>query len=297
MSDSNILVDLYIHHLKVERGLSKNTIESYSRDIANFIDFISELGLSLEKVSPQTIADYLTHLSVSGRSRRSQARALSSLRGLFRNLREERHISVDPTEDIDAPKQHLSLPVVLTLNEIERLLAAPDLKKPAGVRDMAMLHTMYAAGLRVSELTTLRMGDIVDLDGGVLAVTGKGDKRRIVPIGEWAVFTIKRYLEDVRPLWARPGEGVVFLTNRRKAMTRQGFWRIIKKYALKAEITKDISPHKLRHSFATHLLQGGADLRSVQAMLGHVDISTTQIYTHVTTEHIVETHRRCHPRG
>ncbi len=297
MSDSNILVDLYIHHLKVERGLSKNTIESYSRDIANFIDFISELGLSLEEVLPQTIADHLTHLSRNGRSRRSQARALSSLRGLFRNLREERHISTDPTEDIDAPKQHLALPVVLTLDETERLLSAPDLRKPGGVRDMAMLHTMYAAGLRVSELTNLRMGDIVDLEGGVLAVTGKGDKRRIVPIGEWAVFAIKRYLEDVRPLWAGPGEGVVFLTNRRKAMTRQGFWRIIKKYTLIAEIAKDISPHKLRHSFATHLLQGGADLRSVQAMLGHVDISTTQIYTHVTTEHIVETHRRCHPRG
>lgn len=159
-----------------------------------------------------------------------------------------------------------------------------------------MLHIMYAAGLRVSELVGLKLNDM-DLNAGFLAVTGKGDKRRLIPIGHWAVTILERYLADSRPIWAKPNQGDVFLTNRGRGMTRQGFWLIIKKYARKAEINKNLSPHKLRHSFATHLLEGGADLRSVQAMLGHVDISTTQIYTHITTKHIVDIHKKFHPRG
>ncbi|MCP4602012.1 MAG: site-specific tyrosine recombinase XerD [Proteobacteria bacterium] len=296
MSGFSLLTDLYIQYLKVELGLSKNTIESYSRDINSFIEFAEDRGFAPENIVPHMISQYLAHLSQRGMSRSSQARALSALRGLFRYLLRERHLSLDPTEDVDAPKHQCSLPVVLTLKEVERLLAAPNIKTPMGIRDIAMLHTLYAAGLRVSELVSLRLFD-TDLTAGFLAVIGKGQKRRVIPIGEWAIAMLEKYLTEVRPLWARPGEGFIFLTNRKKPMTRQGFWLVVKKYAARAGIEKQLSPHKLRHSFATHLLEGGADLRSVQAMLGHVDISTTQIYTRVTTEHIIAAHRRHHPRG
>jgi integrase/recombinase XerD len=185
---------------------------------------------------------------------------------------------------------------VLSFEEIQRLLDTPDIRTPQGFRDSTMLHTMYATGVRVSELITLRLTDL-NLDAGYLAATGKGNKQRLVPFGQWAADLIKKYIADFRPLRAPPNEPTLFLTNRRKPMSRQGFWQIVKKYAQKAEIEKVISPHKLRHSFATHLLEGGADLRSVQAMLGHVDISTTQIYTHVTATRLVEVHRSHHPRG
>jgi integrase/recombinase XerD len=249
-----------------------------------------------EQIRPEIIAQYLSHVSRHGLSRRSQARNLSALRGFFRYMRRERHLDFDPTDDIDSPKHELKLPSVLTLEEVERLLGAPDTGTAAGMRDFAMLHTMYGAGLRVSELTGLQLVDI-DLESGFVAPTGKGDKRRLIPIGEWAVAILKKYLLETRPLWARPGETALFLTRRKAPMTRQGFWLIVKRYGVAAGIIKELSPHKLRHSFATHLLQGGADLRSVQAMLGHVDISTTQIYTHVTKEHLIEVHRRHHPRG
>jgi integrase/recombinase XerD len=296
MSNLSILTDLYISHLKVERGLRPNTIEAYSRDLASFGDFTEKNQTLMASVTNREISEFLAHLSRGGMSRRSQSRVLSSLRGFFRYLREEKHIHTDPTEDLDAPKQHLTLPVVLTIDEIKKLLSTPDISIPRGMRDMAMLHTMYAAGLRVSELVTLKLGDL-DLISGCLAVTGKGNKRRLVPLGELAVTIIEKYLGETRPLWAKPAQAEVFLTNRRAPMTRQGFWLIVKKYAVKAGIAKGLSPHKLRHSFATHLLEGGADLRSVQAMLGHVDISTTQIYTHVTKEHLVDVHRRYHPRS
>ncbi len=290
------MTDMYLHYLKVERGLRPNSIEAYARDIACFTEYAENSGLGAQEIDHETISKYLSHLSCRKISRRSQARSLSALRGFFRYLHSERHLSTDPTEEVDAPRQHLSLPVVLTVKEVEQLLAAPDSRKPIGMRDMAMLHTMYAAGLRVSELISIRLADL-DLISGVLAVTGKGDKRRLIPLGEWAVAVIEKYLAEVRPLYGKPGVGEVFLTNRKAPMTRQGFWLIVKKYTAQAGITKQLSPHKLRHSFATHLLEGGADLRSVQSMLGHVDISTTQIYTHVTKEHIVEMHRRYHPRG
>jgi integrase/recombinase XerD len=252
--------------------------------------------LKATDITPEIISLHLSNLSKRGISRRSQARALSSLRGFFRHLQKERLIELDPTEDVDSPRQSRSLPMVLGESEIARLLKAPDLQKPAGIRDVAMLHTMYAAGLRVSELVTIRLGDL-DLNAGFLAVTGKGEKRRVIPIGEWAIDAIEHYLKDVRGLWAIAGESTLFLTNRKKQMTRQGFWLIVKKYAAKAGIEKAPSPHKIRHSFATHLLEGGADLRSVQALLGHANIVTTQIYTHVTTSHLVDVHRRHHPRG
>ena len=296
VNDRALLVDLYLAHLKVERGLAPRTLEAYARDIGAFVDLLEDRGATLAKTTPELVAAHLASLSRSGRSRRTQARALSSLRGLFRYLREEGHLTADPTEDVESPRPHRPLPVVLTVEEISRLLAAPDLNAPRGMRDATMLHTMYAAGLRVSELVGLRLADL-DLAAGVLAATGKGSKRRMVPLGEWAVAMLQRYLAEVRPRWERPGELHAFLTHRRRPMSRQGFWLLVRKYARVAGIDKPLSPHKLRHSFATHLLEGGADLRSVQAMLGHVDITTTQIYTHVSSSRIVEVHRTHHPRG
>ena len=296
MSDSSILTDLFLNHLRVEKGLSYNTIEAYSHDLAKFSDFAEDRGVEPEDISSLFISEYLVHLSQNGIGRSSQARNLSTLRGFFKFLVRERELLTDAAEDVDAPRRHLKLPVVLTLGEVQKLLAAPDVRIPNELRDFAMLHTMYAAGLRVSELVHLKLGD-VDLDGGFVAVLGKGEKRRLVPIGEWARHVLQLYLNEVRGLWAAPDENGFFLTKRRKKMTRQGFWLIVKKYARRAGIEKTLSPHKLRHSFATHLLEGGADLRSVQSMLGHADISTTQIYTHVTTQHLIETHRKHHPRG
>jgi integrase/recombinase XerD len=290
------LVDYYLQCLKVERGLAKNTVQSYARDLTGFIDFIGDENLDAKLVTRTDVAAFLGSLAKQGLRKSSQARILSALRGFFRHLHAEKLIDTTPTDNVMAPKQIRPLPVVLNFEEIESLLLAPDIRKHQGFRDATMLHTMYAAGLRVSELISIKLADL-NLEAGYLAATGKGNKRRLVPLGDWASELVKKYIADIRPFRALPDETTLFLTNRRKPMSRQGFWQIVKKYAAKAGITKSISPHKLRHSFATHLLEGGADLRSVQAMLGHVDISTTQIYTHVTTKHLVEVHRRHHPRG
>ncbi|MDJ0763944.1 MAG: site-specific tyrosine recombinase XerD [Myxococcota bacterium] len=296
MCGFSLLVDMYLDCLKIERGLSRNTIEAYARDIASFTEFAEENSLTASTVTAEAVSSYLAGLSRQGISRRSQMRALSALRGLFSHLFAERHIPADPTIDIDAPRPEHRLPGILSLKELELLLTAPDIHTPGGKRDLAMLHTMYAAGLRVSELVSLKLREL-DLTAGFLSIVGKGEKRRVVPIGDWATAVLEDYLKNVRPHWEIPNETAVFLTNRKKPITRQGFWKIVKKYALNVGISKNISPHTLRHSFATHLLEGGADLRSVQAMLGHADIATTQIYTHVTPSHIADIHRRHHPRG
>jgi len=296
MSNYSSIIDIYLGHIKVERGLSPKTIEAYAGDIATFADYADNLKISPEALTEQDISNYLISLSKEGISNRTQARVLSSLRGFFKYLHKEKLIFHNPTEEVNAPKSGRSLPLTLSVEEVERLLEAPDPSTLRGLRDTTMLHTMYAAGLRVSELVLMRLVD-VDLEAGFLAITGKGSKRRLIPIGEWAVEMIGHYLQKVRPIWANPEEPHVFLTHLRKPMTRQGFWLIVKKYTRTANIDKPLSPHKLRHSFATHLLDRGADLRSVQAMLGHVDISTTQIYTHVTTAKIVAIHRQHHPRG
>jgi integrase/recombinase XerD len=296
MGDLPTLVDAFLNHLKVERALSPRTISAYATDIAAFTAFVEEKKLGLEVIAPAAVSEHLMLLSKRGISRRSQARALSALRTMFRFLAEEKLVTADPTEGIDAPKMQRTLPVVLTVDEIERLLAVPDLSSPRGFRDATMLHVMYAAGLRVSALRSLRLAD-ADLEDGFLAVTGKGDTRRLVPLGEWAVAFIRKYLAEIRPRWTRPGETAMFLTKRREPMTRQNFWKIVVRCARAAGIAKPLSPHKLRHSFASHLLDRGADLRSVQAMLGHVDISTTQIYTHVSTARIAEVYHAKHPRG
>jgi len=289
-------LDDYIQHLRVERGLSRNTVDGYARDLVRFGAWLAGEQTSLDEVEEARVAGYLVTLSQAGLSARTQARALSSIRGLLRFLVQEGRQRRDPTELLEGPRLLRKLPDVLNRDEVLRLLEAPTGAKPNRVRDRAMLHTMYAAGLRVSELVDLDLGD-VNLDEGFVSALGKGNKRRIVPIGAYARLAMAEYLSEVRPKWAHPASRACFVTARGKAMTRQGFWSVVKKYARAAGITKPISPHKLRHSFATHLLAGGADLRSVQTMLGHADISTTQIYTHVTGDHLRKMHERYHPRG
>jgi integrase/recombinase XerD len=289
-------LDDYIQHLRVERGLSRHTVAAYASDLAKLGRWLADEGVVLDAVNETTVAGFLVSLSQAGASARTQARALSSTRGFFRFLVLERRHSLDPTELLDGPRLLAKLPAVLNRDEVLRLLQAPAGEKPNRVRDRAMLHTMYAAGLRVSELVNLDLGD-VNLEDGFVAVLGKGNKRRLVPLGAHARAAMGEYLAKVRGKWARPSSRACFVTARGKAMTRQGFWAIVKKYAVAAGIDKPISPHKLRHSFATHLLAGGADLRSVQTMLGHADISTTQIYTHVTGDHLRKMHERYHPRG
>ncbi len=288
-------LDDYIQHLRVERGLSTHTVDAYARDLARFAAWLDDEG-ALEQVDEARVAAHLVMLSQSGLSARTQARALSSIRGFFRFLVQEGRQPLDPTELLEGPRLLRKLPDLLNRDEVVRLLDAPSGTKPNRIRDRAMLHTMYAGGLRVTELTKLDLGDL-NLEEGFISALGKGNKRRIVPIGAHARAALVEYLGTVRPKWARPASRACFVTARGKAMTRQGFWRLVKRYATVAGITKPISPHKLRHSFATHMLDGGADLRSVQTMLGHADISTTQIYTHVTGDRLHKMHERYHPRG
>ena len=289
-------LDDYIQHLSVERGLSTHTVDAYAHDLARFAAWLDDVGVALDQVDEPRVAAHLVMLSQAGLSARTQARALSSIRGFFRFLVREGRQPLDPTELLEGPRLMRKLPDLLNRDEVVRLLNAPSGTKPNRIRDRAMLHTMYAAGLRVTELTELDLGD-VNLEDGFISALGKGNKRRIVPIGAHARAALAEYLSAVRPKWARPASRACFLTARGKAMTRQGFWKLIKRYAIDAGITRPISPHKLRHSFATHLLDGGADLRSVQTMLGHADISTTQIYTHVSGDHLRKMHERYHPRG
>lgn len=295
--DLHAWVDAYLDHLRLERGLAANTVEAYASDLGKLLKLAQARGLDDPKqIELEVVAEYLTSLGKAGLGARSAARHLSALRGWFRFLVRERAIEADPTTIIDRPRTRRKLPVWLDGDEIERLLLAPDVSTPRGLRDVAMLQLMYAAGLRVSELVGLRL-PAVDLRRGLVSVVGKGGKARLVPIGEIAMTAIEAYLRDARPLVARPNDTVLFLSPRGGALTRQAFWKIVIRYARGAGITKPISPHKLRHSFATHLLQGGADLRSVQAMLGHADISTTEIYTHVADDHVRRVHQRSHPRA
>ncbi len=291
-------IDLFLDHTKIEKGLSPNTVQAYARDLCRFRDFCArakadEAGV----VTEQVVVDFLLELSQRELSIRSQARNLVAVRGLFKFLRAERHVERDVTQQIELPRLPRQLPEVLTLDEVERLLAAPDLTTTRGLRDGAMIEVLYATGLRVSELVSLQLVD-VNLEAGYLSTMGKGRKQRLVPFGERARDRVQRYLAEARPKLAggrvRPA---LFLTNRGEAMTRQGFWKLLKRHALTADIRKPISPHKLRHSFATHLLERGADLRAVQAMLGHADISTTQIYTHLSRIHLREIYDKHHPRA
>lgn len=295
--DDDLLLDGYLDHLRVERGLAARSVEAYASDLVRFRVYTHQLGKTLTTVDSGDVAGWLVALSKEGISARAQARKLSALRGFYKFLLAERHVSVDPTALISGPKLPRKLPHVLSFAEVEKLLGAPDRSTPRGARDYAMIQLLYASGLRVSELVGLKLSDI-DLDQSFVSVVGKGERRRLVPFGEVAREALLIYLRDVRPLWAeKTRSSVLFITRRGTGMTRQGFWKLLGRYARAAGIDKPISPHKLRHSFATHLLERGADLRSVQTMLGHADIATTQVYTHVTAEHLKTAHGRYHPRG
>jgi integrase/recombinase XerD len=291
-------IDLFLDHVKIEKGLTPNTVQAYARDLCRFRDFCARQRLDdATVVTEQAVVEFLLDLSRRELAIRSQARNLVSVRGLFKFLRAERHVERDVTQQIELPRLPRRLPEVLTLDEVERLLVAPDLTTPRGLRDGAMIEVLYATGLRVSELVSLTLAE-VNLEAGYLSTMGKGRKQRLVPFGEKARDRVQRYLAEARPRLAhgrvRPA---LFLTGRGEAMTRQGFWKLLKRHALVADIRKPLSPHKLRHSFATHLLERGADLRAVQAMLGHADISTTQIYTHLSRIHLREIYDKHHPRA
>jgi integrase/recombinase XerD len=288
-------IDAYLDHLRVERALALNTLDAYARDLNALARHVGG------EVDPVTIGvDALASLMIDnverGLGARSSARQLSALRGLFRFLVRERTIAEDPTRLVDRPRVNRKLPRVLSLEQVERLLAAPGTTTDRGCLHSAMLHLMYASGLRVSELCALTVSDL-DLQRGVVRARGKGGKRRLVPVGEVAIGQAVRYLNEVRPKRSAPGETVLFVSPRGGRFTREGFWKLVRRYAVGAGILPLPSPHGLRHSFATHLLRGGADLRAVQAMLGHADLGTTEIYTHVSADHLRQAHAKSHPRG
>lgn len=298
MPSIDILVDQYLNYLVVEKGLSKKTLESYGSDIAMYIDFLGKKGIGdISEADTSIILMHIIALRDEGLNPRSRARHLVTLRGFYKFLVREKFITSDPTRVIDLPKSGFYLPYVLTQDEVKSLLSVPDVSKPAGLRDSAMIELLYAAGLRVSELVGLKLFD-VNMDACFVRVFGKGSKERIVPIGTYAKERVNEYINTARPLLLKKNmSNFLFAGRGGKPLTRQGFWKIIKRYSILAKITKKITPHSLRHSFATHLLEGGADLRSVQLMLGHVDISTTQIYTHVVRDHLKKIHSKYHPRG
>ena len=292
------LADQFLNYLLVEKGLSHQTIEAYSRDLTAYLGFLKHEGLDdIRQADMLFVLKHLIALRSAGLNARSRARHLVALRGFYRFLLQEGLLTEDPTRNIDLPKTGLKLPEVLSIEEVSRLLEAPDLNHPRGLRDAAMFELLYAAGLRVSELLHIKVHD-VNLEAGFVKVFGKGSKERLIPIGSQAQEILAEYLNSARPrLLKLHTSYYLFVARAGKPMSRQGFWKLIKQYGRKAGIEKRISPHILRHSFASHLLEGGADLRAVQIMLGHVDISTTQIYTHVTRDQIKKIHDRLHPRS
>jgi integrase/recombinase XerD len=298
--DLDTACDRFLEQLLVERQLSNNTVEAYGRDLCRMRVFMVARGRSAGDVSTADLTDYLLELAEAGLKPRSRARALVAIRGMFRYLAGERLIAGDPGEHLVAPRTGTKLRTVLGIDEVDRLLAAPAAAPPSlrSLRDAAMLASLYATGLRVSELVGLRVPD-VNLKAGFVRATGKGKKTRLVPLGDVAAGRMVTYLEEARPALVarRPTEMGLFLTERARPMTRQGFWKLIGRYARAAGIRRRVSPHVLRHSFATHLVERGADLRAVQAMLGHADIATTQVYTHVSRARLVELYRKHHPRA
>jgi integrase/recombinase XerD len=298
IASMDVLLDEYVTYLVVDRNRSPATLEAYRRDLIHFMRSTGRMGPeSLSKLTPMEIMDYINRLKAGGVKATSAARSLASIKGLYKFMASQGMVKNNPAETVRAPRQWLKLPGALALEEVEKLLAAPDEATPEGLRDMAMLETIYATGLRVTELVELPMAGL-NLEAGFVTVTGKGAKTRLIPFGEAARARIVKYRASARPefLKGRTSD-YLFITRRGGPMTRQGFWKIVKKYAMKAGVTKHISPHGLRHSFATHLLERGADLRSVQSMLGHSDISTTQIYTHVAETRLRGIFQRIHPRG
>ena len=296
--NSSGLIDEFCDALWLEDGLARNTLDGYRRDLTQFGNWLrKERGRDPLAASHADLLGFLAY-QVRRRAKASTtSRELSSLKRFYRYLLRQGRITADPTLNIDAPKLPRTLPKSLTEEDVEKLLAAPRIGEPLGLRDKTMLETLYASGLRVSELVTLKLPQ-VSQDMGVVRVMGKGSKERLVPLGEEALVWIRRYLKEARPalLAGKVGDDL-FVTARGGAMTRQAFWHLLKRYAAQAGFGKPVSPHTLRHAFATHLLNHGADLRVVQLLLGHADISTTQIYTHVARERLKQLHARHHPRG
>jgi integrase/recombinase XerD len=286
----------YLDHLRVERGLSPNTLEAYGRDVARLAAFAAAERRTLLDLRQADISRFIGQLRDEGLSARTVARAVHALRGMFRFAVREGHLAADPMENIKAPRAFNALPHCLSTTQVEALLDAPDVASPLGVRDRAILEVLYATGLRVSELIGLRAGD-VDLDVGLVKAFGKGRKERLVPLGSTACTWVRRYLSEVRAALGATDAAPLFVSNRGTRLTRMGLWGIVRRHAVTAGVEGTLTPHVLRHSFATHLLENGADLRALQAMLGHADISTTQIYTHISRERLRKVYDQFHPRA
>lgn len=291
----------FLNYARVERGLSSATLDAYRTDLTKFVDFALKRKRKLDQISRDDIVDFLAGLYRAGLDSRSVARHLTTVRNLFRFLLADGVLPHDPTETLESPKIRQSLPVCLTLDEVERVLAMPNLKTPLGLRDRAVLDILYSTGLRVSELVSLKLGDI-DFQMGTVRCIGKGNKERIVPVGRKALASVEEYVRRARPILLKSQRKpsptpTIFLNHNGRGITRTGIWTLLSHYGRITGLRKKLTPHKLRHSFATHLLDRGADLRSVQLMLGHADISTTQIYTHVMEDRLKSVYKAHHPRA
>ena len=287
----------FIDYIVVEKGLSKNSVAAYRRDLLKFEAFLDKGHIEILKARREDVLSFISFLREGGLGSRSTARNIVAIRMLYRFLKTEKKIESLPTENVELPRSFKRLPDTLSPAEVELILKSPDETNPLGMRDRAMFELLYATGLRVSELVNITVNRL-NLEVGFLVAMGKGSKERVIPMGEVAMEWIRRYIRDARVKTLKGRESdYLFVTARGDKMTRQGFWKILKKHAMKVGIYKKISPHTLRHSFATHLLDGGADLRSVQTMLGHADISTTQIYTHINSERLKKIYKQFHPRS
>jgi integrase/recombinase XerD len=298
-SAANRTVDAYLTHLAVERRLSVNSVESYARDLILLQRYAAGVDTSVEQLTRPRLEELVRQLMSEGRSPRSVARAIACYRGFYRFLVLDNRLTSNPADQLRAPRSWKALPRHLSIEEVDRLLDQPDVKTARGLRDRALIELLYATGLRVSELVSLRPAD-VNLEASYLTCTGKGEKQRIVPMGDEATAWVRRYIRDSRPvLVGKRGSARLFVNARRggPGLTRVGFWKILKAYGRTAGVTAALSPHMLRHSFATHLLERGADLRAIQMMLGHADLSTTQIYTHVLQQRMRAVYDRFHPRA
>jgi integrase/recombinase XerD len=291
------MLDAYLTHIRAVRRLSPNTVEAYSRDLAALAHFAERKNRSFEALERQDLEAFVRSLMTGGNSPRSVGRAVATIRGFYRFLAASGLVPADPSADLRAPRAWPALPKALGLEEVDRLLEVPDASTPLGMRDRALIELLYATGLRVSELVGLRPSD-VNLESGYLTCTGKGDKQRMVPIGHTASEWVDRYMREARPILVRRSKAPwLFVNARGQGLSRVGFWKILKAYGRQAGISRGLTPHVLRHSFATHLLERGADLRAIQMMLGHADLSTTQIYTHVLEARLRSVYDKFHPRA
>ncbi len=297
MTRTESAIDAYLDHLRVERRLSANTLESYARDLGALTAFARKRGRRVEDLQRADLEALTRQLMSRGLAPRSVARAVACIRGFYRFLALDRRVAADPAEDVHAPRAWPALPKFLSVDEVDRLIGQPDASTPRGLRDRALIELLYATGMRVSEIVSLRPGDL-NLRAGYVTCTGKGDKQRIVPMGRDATTWVERYIREGRPALAgRRASPWLFVNARGGRLSRVGFWKLLKAYGLKAGVARDLSPHVLRHSFATHLLERGADLRAIQMMLGHADLSTTQIYTHVLEARLRTVYDKFHPRA